>query len=265
LVMIAAAVLAGCGGGGGGSSVNTVTTPIGGAGGIAQDSSKKATVTIPAGALALTTNITVGSGGSGVPASAQLVPGTAFSFGPSGTTFATPATLSVAYDPTQVPAGATQSTLSLFTPTPDGKDWQQVTGCSVDTTAHTVSGQISHFSIYAVLAVNQFATTNLTGSYVGTSGISAGDQGAFLMAISPSGTLTITNTPSEDERFSGTGTVSLLGNATLSTVIGSGVDATGETFAFTGTFHSNGGTLTASGTYTNQQAGQTGSGTWSIP
>src|SRR5579871_6271446 len=232
---------------GGGSSTLTLPapTPIGSGGGTAQDSTKIAKVTIPAGALSQSTNITVAAVNSGLPSNSQLVPGTSFNLGPSGTNFATPATLTIGYDPNRLPAGATQSTLGLFTPTTDGKDWQQVTGSTVDTTAHTVTGQISHFGNFAILAVSPFTSTAVNGTYTGS------NSGTFVMVINPSGTLTVNNTQGEST-FSGTGRVSLTG-ATSFSASGSGTNSNGGTFSFTGTFQISGGTVTASGSWTGQQ------------
>jgi uncharacterized protein YjdB/alpha-tubulin suppressor-like RCC1 family protein len=121
---------------------------IGAAGGTAASSNNAATVVIPAGALAGNTAVTVASATS-VLANAGLVTGSAFEFGPAGTTFTVPVTITIKYDPATLPANVAESSLKLYTST--GSDWTAVSGSTVDVAAHTVSGATTHFSTYAPL------------------------------------------------------------------------------------------------------------------
>jgi Tol biopolymer transport system component len=124
--------------------------PIGTGGGIAKTSDGRAAVAIPAAALPAGTGITV------VPAALPpadlagtgVLGATAFDFGPSGTQFAVSATLTLTYSPTQLPAGVDEADLRLYTLI-DGQ-WTLVPGSAVDVNANTVTGDISHFSVYSV-------------------------------------------------------------------------------------------------------------------
>ena len=124
--------------------------PIGTAGGIAKTSDGKAAVAIPAAALPAGIGITVTP--AALPpadlAGTGVLGATAFDFGPSGTQFAVPATLSLTYVPAQLPAGVDEADLRLYTLV--GGQWSLVPGSGVDIDANTVTGDISHFSVYSV-------------------------------------------------------------------------------------------------------------------
>ena len=110
----------------------------------------KAAVAIPAAALPAGTGITVTP--AALPpadlAGTGVLGATAFDFGPSGTQFAVPATLSLSYVPAQLPAGVDEADLRLYTLV--GGRWSLVPGSGVDVDANTVTGDISHFSVYSV-------------------------------------------------------------------------------------------------------------------
>jgi hypothetical protein len=108
-----------------------------------------AALLIPAHALGASTLISIASMPA-PPAAPQLVPGTAFNFGPTGTQFAQPVTIDLRYTPAQVPAGVDPSQLRLYLL--NGTSWTLVAGSSVDTAAHVVSGTTTHFSGYAACA-----------------------------------------------------------------------------------------------------------------
>ena len=92
---------------------------------------------------------------SDLPTPAQEITGTAFEFGPDGLTFATPATLTIKYDRANTdPLEARRLRLHKLFPT----GWQLV-GSAVDTANAEVSGPISGFSIYAIVAVPNAAPT----------------------------------------------------------------------------------------------------------
>ncbi len=124
--------------------------PIGSGGGIAKTADGKAAVAIPAAALPAGTGIMVAP--AALPpaelAGSGVLGATAFDFGPTGTQFAVPATLSLSYPPAQLPEGVDEADLRLYTLI--GGQWSLVPGSSVDVNTNTVSGNISHFSVYSV-------------------------------------------------------------------------------------------------------------------
>ena len=100
--------------------------------------------TVPPGALSTPVGITVSTPPDGLPTNRPYVPGAVFDFGPSGTTFATPATLTISYDPAKLPTGVDPRTLWLHYV--QNGQWIAVPQGHVDVAAHTVTGQVAHFT-----------------------------------------------------------------------------------------------------------------------
>ncbi len=119
-------------------------------------------VTVPAGALSQTVNLTV-ERSTTAPASPRLLPNTAFDFGPSGTTFATPATVTIKYDSSTVAADSPESGLQLYEA--QGSTWRVVPGSTVNLSTKTVTGAVSHFSTYGVLMQARVETVTITGDF----------------------------------------------------------------------------------------------------
>ena len=104
---------------------------------------------IPAGALASDVGITVqhASNAPSPSGTGFVVAGAVFDFGPPGLTFATPARLTIGYDPANLPAGRAERDLRLLHGV--NAAWQPVAGSVVDEQANTVSGLVASFSPYA--------------------------------------------------------------------------------------------------------------------
>jgi uncharacterized protein YjdB len=82
------------------------------------------------------------------PADDRIPAGLTYVFGPAGSQFASPITLSVAYDPAQVPA-AKRPLLRLHLV--EGSTVTEVAGSAVDLANNRVTAPVSHFSTYAIL------------------------------------------------------------------------------------------------------------------
>lgn len=126
----------------------TVDNAVGPAGGTLSAAGGRVTLAFPSGAVSTNTTITV-EVASSVPASAGLVPGSAYRFSPEGITFQQPVTLTVRYDPAALPAGVSDTSLALYKVV-DGA-WQPAGVSLRDTAAHTVRAAIQGFSTYGVL------------------------------------------------------------------------------------------------------------------
>lgn len=245
--------LAGCGGGGGDStttntpSVNSGAGVVGASGGTVATGDGAATVVFPANAYTANTSVTIAASTT-TPASTRLVPGTAFDFGPSGP-FGQPARITVKYNPASLPLGALESRLVMYTVS--GTTWTPVAGSTVNTTAHTVTAPVSHFSSYGILADNQFA-----GSYSGT--YSGATFGTWQATVDADGKIVA----AASGGFAGIGSVSFNGTSTIP-LAGSG-SSQGFTVTFGGTFtlQPNGTSVAASGTW-NSSSGQAGNWTGS--
>ncbi len=142
--------MAQCGGDDGGSTGatpdpdegKTVTKAVTAAeGGTIATASGTASLTIPAGALAADTEITLAvEAASGTETSV-------YNFGPDGTTFTTPVDLSIKYDGT--PGDDEEAVLAWY----NGTEWEEVPGSSV--AGGMVTGKISHFSKFSIILVGK--------------------------------------------------------------------------------------------------------------
>lgn len=151
----------------------TIATPTSPAG-------TSATLTVPPAALTTAVPITVEP--VAVPstdlASAGIVPGTVFDFGPDGATFAKPLVVGVTYDAAKVPAGK-EGELRLYWRKDGGRRWYRTRNTSVNTTTKTVTGETTHFTEFGVQP--QFPEIAFVS---GAAGTSTGD----LYVMSPDGT-----------------------------------------------------------------------------
>lgn len=120
--------------------------------------SSAVTIVVPPGALTATRNITVAPAAN-PPPNDRLMPGTAFDFGPNGITFAQPVTITIKYDPSKLTAGSPESGLQLYEVV--GTGWRVVAGSTANTTDHTVTGNVSHFTVYGVLMQPRVETVTI--------------------------------------------------------------------------------------------------------
>ncbi|WP_247237155.1 hypothetical protein [Telluribacter sp. SYSU D00476] len=124
-----------------GSPEGTATTAtIGPAGGTIESADKQVIVQIPAGALATSQTISVQPISNNCPGGT----GRAFRLTPHGITFTKPATITFQYSETDV-NGSNPALLRIAYQNSKGI-WQSPAVKSLDTTAHTVTVQTTHFS-----------------------------------------------------------------------------------------------------------------------
>jgi len=121
-------------------------------GGTAATPDGKARVDVPSGALSDSVVLSVAAAPDSLLPSAsdgRLV-GPAYEYRPDGTQFSKPVWITIVYDPANVPAGAPESSIRLHTVQND--QWVPVSGSTVDTSLHSVTGQTTHFSLYGAIA-----------------------------------------------------------------------------------------------------------------
>jgi hypothetical protein len=87
----------------------------------------------------------------------EVIAETTYDFGPTGTQFVAPVEVSVRYDPAKLPANRKEESLRLATLV-NGR-WEWVKGSHVDPATNTVSGELQHFSTYAVMPARRIAFT----------------------------------------------------------------------------------------------------------
>jgi hypothetical protein len=88
--------------------------------------------------------------------------GLAYNFSPEGATFDPPITVTFSYDLSDIPAGFSEKTMTIGYYDAVKNIWVLLQGVTINTTTHTISALISHFSMYAVLATPQPAAPSTT-------------------------------------------------------------------------------------------------------
>ncbi|HAG08851.1 MAG TPA: hypothetical protein DCK87_04710, partial [Desulfotomaculum sp.] len=140
------------GGGGGGAAPSPGVGSVGPKGGKVTGAAGKACVEIPAGVLdkevVITIKQVVLTEVTAPPATLKLA-SDIYEFGPAGTKFAKPVTITLQYDPAKL-AGAKEEMLAVYYLDETTKTWVSLGG-TVDKTKHTVTVEVDHFSKYAVM------------------------------------------------------------------------------------------------------------------
>ena len=95
------------------------------------------------------------------PAGAYII-GCVYDYKPTGATFSPPITLTLKYDPGRLPAGVDASKLVIAFYNTATSKWEVVSGSVVDTVKHTITVQISHFTMFAVYAAAPAVTPTPT-------------------------------------------------------------------------------------------------------
>jgi hypothetical protein len=159
-----------CGGGGGGKGHSPTTAVVaqqtvdsaGGTVGVTDPSSELVgtQVDIPPGALSAPTDITISRVVSGGPYPADVLD---FEFGPSGTVFTVPVTVTIKYlEQYLTDNGLADPTLLRVVDRTPGAAPDALATESQDTVAHTISVKTTHFTSFAVLG---YTNAVLSGSY----------------------------------------------------------------------------------------------------
>jgi hypothetical protein len=108
-----------------------------------------AAVDIPPGALGANTPITITPTTAAAPDATDEV-GTVYLFGPEGTQFEVPVTVTLAFDPTLLPTGDTSSDIEIFT-APAGTTTYSALATTIIDNTH-VAAPTTHFSIFVAAA-----------------------------------------------------------------------------------------------------------------
>lgn len=118
---------------------------VGPAGGTVVAADGDVVLVFPPGAVSQFTTITVQrvQDATKLP---QPIQGPVFDFGPDGIVFKAPATLTIGYDPSELPPGVTEARLGIYKLENDHPYWDPVSAITVDLANHTVSGAIDGFT-----------------------------------------------------------------------------------------------------------------------
>ncbi len=165
---LSAAAAVGGGGGGGGATTSAGTTYLYGAvdsqGKFIQDvtaksADNKVKLDIDRGVIGKTktsqrlTKITVDPMATppAQPTDSSII-GLTYDLGPDEATFDPPITITFTYNPASIPEGVNEADLSLAYYDSSTGEWVVLEGIVVDTVNNTISGKVSHFTAFSVIA-----------------------------------------------------------------------------------------------------------------
>lgn len=127
----------------------------------------KVSLDFPSNAVPAQMQVSIEPATAAVPPSEHAVGGSAYTFGPSGTQFAQPVTLSLAFDPQALPPLTARSALRVAKLV--GGSWQVVSeGAVVDSSNLRVRAQLRSFSTYGI--VRDPCTPMVAGSWTTIAG-----------------------------------------------------------------------------------------------
>jgi hypothetical protein len=158
--------LAGCTSGG--AQLN-ITKSVG-AGGGTVNGNDGTSVTIPMGALSSDANITITSVEVAAPTGTVIV-GPAYDFGPAGTQFAQPVTITLPFDSAKLPMGRTASEIRIYTAPKGSTEYMQL---ATTVSGQTVVASASHFTVFVPAAPSGAVAECQPECTVDTTGTSPG-------------------------------------------------------------------------------------------
>lgn len=140
----------------------------------------------PAGAVTAGTPITVAPLVT-PPAHANLIPGTAWTLGPDGTTFAQPVTVRITWGADQLPAGANAEQIRVHRH--NGTAWVPLPAGEVNVGTRTASGTTTAFSPFALIEIPSnplpvLASLSPTSVIAGSTGLTLTVSGSGFVASS---------------------------------------------------------------------------------
>lgn len=121
-------------------------------------------VTLPSGALTQDLLLTATPATNLPPGALPLIPGTGWDFGPDGTVFAKPVTMTIPYNPANLPQGVVEADLRIHKLVNGA--WQQQNAGRVDLVNKTVSAEVNGFSVYVIIPRNPVTPEDLTAPVV---------------------------------------------------------------------------------------------------
>lgn len=209
----------------------------------------QAIISVPAGAAAAPTQLTV-EAVSGVPASPRLVAGTAFRFDAGGSQLGSPVSITLRYDPAKHTAGAIETGLKMYQLV-DGA-WKRVTGSTVDVTGKTVTATVSALGVYGILEQAPATASPLRGNaqsatartavsvppaitVVDSEGFPVPDIAVHFAVVSGGGNVTGASVKSGGDGVAALGTWTLGTKAGPNTLTATVTGAAGGPFTFTAT------------------------------
>jgi hypothetical protein len=129
------------------SNNNQGSLTVDSSGRIVTSSDSRVEVNVPANAVSNPITLSIEKNNE-VPSVSGFTSVLGYKFGPEGTVFQKPVTITISYDQSALPSSADESALRLFWL--HNNVWEELDNSSVNVNQNVVSGQISHFSFVNV-------------------------------------------------------------------------------------------------------------------
>lgn len=123
-----------------------------------------------------------------------------YDFGPDGATFAEPITITISYDPSNLPEDMTEEDLYIAWYDASSQQWVKLE-CTVDTLNHTVSAQVSHFTEFAVIAQKQDAAAVTTPAVTSSTPAGNAAEGSITQTSSSPSSAASENEPGQSTNW----------------------------------------------------------------
>jgi hypothetical protein len=119
-----------------------------------------------------------------LPADTAVI-GLTYDLGPDGATFDPAITITVAYDPDDIPEGVNEEDLVLAYW--DGDDWVVLEGSTVDPVTNTITAPVSHFTAFTVIAYSAPAAFTISGLTISPAEVNVGESVTISITIANTG------------------------------------------------------------------------------
>jgi len=123
-----------------------------------------------------------------VPAEDSRAIGLVYDLGPKGATFEPPVTITFTYDPDAIPEGVAEDKLIIAYWDEDIAKWVALEGITIDPVVHTVSGQVSHFTAFTVIAYTSPAAFTV-GDLTIPAEVNTGERTSISVTVTNTGDL----------------------------------------------------------------------------
>jgi hypothetical protein len=123
------------------------------------------------------------------PSENTSIIGLVYNISPDGATLTPSITLTFTYDPAQVPAGVNQKKLGIASWDSAASKWIESENCTVNTTAHTISVEISHFTPFTIIAHTRPAAIVVSGLTISPTEVNAGEAVTIGVQVANNGDL----------------------------------------------------------------------------
>ena len=116
--------------------------------------------------------------------------GLVYDLRPSGATFAAPLpTITFTYDPADIPEGVAEKDLVIAYWDEDAGKWVELEGITVDPATNTISGQVSHFTAFTVIAYTRPAAFTSSALAISPTEVNIGESVSISATVTNTGDL----------------------------------------------------------------------------